>query len=569
MTSTRSQGLRFGVMIDEPRLADWQARCIDHLLGLEGVEPVLLIENAEPRGPWLKRFLRAFFSRDFPFLVFKKLFVRAPCLRMRALPHRLDGVPILSCRVTTKGRFSQYFSEDDLEVIRDHRLDFILRFGFNIIRGGILRAARYGVWSFHHGDETRYRGSPPCFWEIYDGDRVTGTILQRLTNRLDGGVVLKRHAYFTDCLSYAGNLNKAYYASSVMPQQVCRDILNGEAGYLDGPPSRTDAPIRYNPSLLQLTVFVFKLFSNLVKRLVVHLFLHETWNVGLLDRPIHSFVDDPVPKGIAWLPAAPRGRFQADCFGIARSGAGGTVLLEYYNHRVGRGEIRYVELSQEGVSDARPPRPAIREEHHLSYPYLITKDDGLFCLPEATQSGNLTLYRAVEFPHRWIREKVLLEGVRAVDPTVVFYEERWWLFFCECAPDVRLHVWYAEDLFGGWKPCANNPVKVDIRLSRPAGTPFVHDGALYRPVQDCAEHYGRRVVLMRVTRLSPVSFAEVAVCAINPEAASEYPHGLHTLSAFGEKTLVDGKRLSYTPFKLVYQLPRLGESFRRFIKRAS
>ena len=31
---------------------------------------------------------------------------------------------------------------------------------------------------------------PPGFWEIHNGDPVTGVILQRLTETLDGGVVL-------------------------------------------------------------------------------------------------------------------------------------------------------------------------------------------------------------------------------------------------------------------------------------------------------------------------------------------------------------------------------------------
>jgi hypothetical protein len=71
-------------MVDEPRLADWQVKCIENLLGLEGVEPALLITNAESERTWLKKFLRALFSRDFPFLVFKKLFVKAASIRMRA-----------------------------------------------------------------------------------------------------------------------------------------------------------------------------------------------------------------------------------------------------------------------------------------------------------------------------------------------------------------------------------------------------------------------------------------------------------------------------------------------------
>jgi len=86
----------------------------------------------------------------------------------------------------------RYFNAEDVATINKKDLDFILRFGFNIIRGEILNAARYGVWSFHHDDERKYRGSPPGFWELYYRDPVTGSILQRLTDRLDGGIVLKR-----------------------------------------------------------------------------------------------------------------------------------------------------------------------------------------------------------------------------------------------------------------------------------------------------------------------------------------------------------------------------------------
>jgi len=37
------------------------------------------------------------------------------------------------------------FSPTDLEVIREYNLDVVLRFGFNIIRGEILKVPRYGI----------------------------------------------------------------------------------------------------------------------------------------------------------------------------------------------------------------------------------------------------------------------------------------------------------------------------------------------------------------------------------------------------------------------------------------
>jgi hypothetical protein len=46
------------------------------------------------------------------------------------------------------------FEDDDIRRIRELDLDVILRFGFRLLRGAILDSARYGVWSYHHGDNS-------------------------------------------------------------------------------------------------------------------------------------------------------------------------------------------------------------------------------------------------------------------------------------------------------------------------------------------------------------------------------------------------------------------------------
>ena len=45
-------------------------------------------------------------------------------------------------------RFCDYVSDTALDQIRDARPDVLLRFGFRILKGPILQAARYGVWSY-------------------------------------------------------------------------------------------------------------------------------------------------------------------------------------------------------------------------------------------------------------------------------------------------------------------------------------------------------------------------------------------------------------------------------------
>jgi hypothetical protein len=90
-------------------------------------------------------------------------------------------------------------------------------------------------------------------------------------------------------------------------------------------------------------------------------------------------------------------------------------------------------------------------------------------------------------------------------------------------------------------------VKLDIRSSRPAGTPFEHDGRLFRPAQDCAGSYGAAIVINEVTSLTPDRFSERPVARLTPEPRGPLPDGLHTLSAAGPRTLVDGKRLVWRP----------------------
>jgi hypothetical protein len=90
-----------------------------------------------------------------------------------------------------------------------------------------------------------------------------------------------------------------------------------------------------------------------------------------------------------------------------------------------------------------------------------------------------------------------------------------------------------------------DPVKIDARSARPGGTPFVVDGILYRPAQDSSRRYGGRLAVNRVETLTPDRFVEQVAATINP--SSRYPDGLHTLSAVGQRTLIDGNARHFIP----------------------
>ena len=54
-------------------------------------------------------------------------------------------------------------------------------------------------------------------------------------------------------------------------------------------------------------------------------------------------------------------------------------------------------------------------------------------------------------------------------------------------------------------------------------------------------------MINRVHTLTPTAFGEEPIAFVEPDADGPYPDGLHTLSAVGGMTLIDGKRLQLAP----------------------
>ena len=272
------------------------------------------------------------------------------------------------------------------------------------------------------------------------------------------------------------------------------------------------------------------------------LFCHEEWNIGIVHAPIHAFLEPEMKLEIQWFPRLERGRFLADPFGIVRDGTV-FVICEEFDYRSEKGVVSCIDSSSQALS----PRVIIDLPVHASYPYTFEHQGEIYCIPETYQAREVMLYKADKFPYTWVKKATLIDGVPAVDNTVFHFGDRWWLMCTDQdeGPFDRLFVWHAPDLFGPWKPHAANPVKVDLRSTRPAGTPFVHRGHLYRPAQDCLRTYGGRVVINRILRLTPTEFEEEPAAFIEPSRSTPYSDGLHTVSAVGEVTLVDGKRFTF------------------------
>jgi hypothetical protein len=150
----------------------------------------------------------------------------------------------------------------------------------------------------------------------------------------------------------------------------------------------------------------------------------------------------------------------------------------------------------------------LQERFHLSYPYVFQQEGEYYMVQETLGAGAVLLYRASAFPYGWQAAATLVRTPLG-DPSVFFFDNRWWLFGCR--DNATLCLYHAGELTGPWQEHPKSPVvRGDFRHARPAGRVIPWDGGLLRYAQDCSSDYGVRVWPFRITRLSTDDYAEEA-----------------------------------------------------------
>ncbi len=541
-----SRSVRFGIVGHGTAFPEWQARCIDGLLSCPEVRPVLLLIDPTQAGigPQVPALLWA-----------RSLLSRSSAGQLVDFGARLQGVPSLPCREPDPRGAPSGFAPETLRRIREEKVDFLLHLGTMTVTGEALRAPAHGIWAFRFGGGKDAPGEPPGFWEVYRGDFATRAALVRLGDGADEGTVLVEGYFRTSLESYPRTADAVLLGVAGWPAAACRDLLAGRAGsQRSGQASASLAPVR-PPTNAESTRLLGMEFIRTAGALYRGLVRHDDWTIGVVDAPIHAFLEKDFRPDIDWIPPPGDSRFIADPFGLEVDG-GLHIIYEDFDYRTARGTIAAIPADR--PVPRTPPRVAIELGVPSSYPYLFRHDGQVYCIPETRISREATLHRLISFPDRWEKVGPLVRGVAAVDSTVFEHHGRWWLLCTDQdqGENLRLFVWHAPRLEGPWEPHASNPVRTDVRSSRPAGTPFVVAGHLYRPAQDCSRTYGGRVVVNRVVRLTPTEFEEETVASVGPFSGTPFPEGVHTLSAVGERTVLDGKRYRFMPRAVPYVVRR-------------
>ncbi|MFC4166923.1 glucosamine inositolphosphorylceramide transferase family protein [Teichococcus aestuarii] len=281
----------------------------------------------------------------------------------------------------------------------------------------------------------------------------------------------------------------------------------------------------------------------------------ENWAVGVTEVAPEELGRSRIMPGIRWtVPPSAEG-YHADPF--PWPGRLGMALCEYFDHATGLGRLRALRLGAEAGAVLAEELP-VQVRGHLSYPFCWEEDGRVFCTPEMAASRRQVIFElSPDAPPRAVA--TVAEEVEMADPTFFRHGGLCWLAYTDVSfgPHDNLCLMFAESLEGPWTPHPANPVKIDIRSSRPAGPLLAVGGRLLRPAQDCAASYGAALVVNEILECTPSSYREKPVAVLSPDPEGPFPHGLHTIAAMADgRFLVDGKRISLSPGILLRRLAR-------------
>lgn len=551
--------LRVGLVLDSLVQPRWLSAMIDDITALDFVDIALIITTSHPESlehqdgrqtGALKRIVangRHLLYRLYTELDASRFSLQPDPLEPVDISPRVSGLPQLYANWWV---LSGPAAENDpvIQEILAYNLDVALCLCSAPLERSTPKIARYGLWEYHHGDAEQYRGGPAGFWEVMEGNAVTGAVLQAVESSGRGEAVIYRSYSRTDKLSVRSNVSRGYSKSARFAGRKLRDLHKLGRHALEALPTPSGAadeahPVRAEPTNAQMVSFLAKQAGRRIRNRMQKLTAFDQWTIAyqftdaepdpynLFDGKPDRFTHVVPPKGLFW----------ADPFPVFRNGRH-YIFCEEYPYQRRKGHISVIELAPDG--QPLPPVPVLDRPYHLAYPFIFEWEGTHYMIPETEHNKTIEMYRCVEFPFRWELAALLLDNISAVDTTLIEVDGQWWMFTNIAPPDApdwdaELHLFHAPSPLGPWTPHMCNPVKSDVRNTRPAGSIFRFEGELYRPAQNCAERYGHSMTINQIVELSETAFEEIPIARILPDWAANLA-GTHTINATDGLTVIDG-----------------------------
>lgn len=219
-----------------------------------------------------------------------------------------------------------------------------------------------------------------------------------------------------------------------------------------------------NPTFVLLKFIIVRMVSKL--QVIINRLQKKrvNWTIGIC--PLADFP----PPNLTELRMGDLDRFAADPFLCT---VNSETYIFYETIENGKGVIDCAKVTSKGIEELTT---ILKEPFHLSYPYILKHQNNIYMLPETSEKREIRLYRSTTFPTEWTFDRTLISDVLAADSILLRNENEWHLITnlsSGLVKDFGSELWHfsAQNLNQGeWKPNLHNPISMDARVSRNAGS---------------------------------------------------------------------------------------------------
>ena len=505
--------VRIGLLARSTQLPAWQAELIAALQGEPRVSVVLFAflggDMPRTKGPWPSRTVIRQRTRGKGF----------PHLRNRDVKDQLKGT------TTIHGPLPEISDR-----IRNAGLDLLVDLT-NSRSPGLHQLAEQGVWWFQERSAKGWESVPPGVVEHINGVHHARIDLWKAS--VDANPqILRTCTFLLPPERLDQTLNEVYAHLARWPAA----LLGHHGASVPASPMVEEDPTR------SLAVpDMWQRLSAWMRSASMRKALSQPtveWNIGLLPQPVSHLLEERPSLNVRWLPPPSLGGHRMEPFPYLDNDHELNVI---YRKQSAKGPASFSRVRPKSDNNLKRSREIFKLTNGGHYPFTFNDAGKTLVVISMNDPDRTELYR-LDMEHDELVRQCTLVPNALHSPTLFTWNGKWWLMGTTgTLENEALCIHMADDLRGPYEPHPMNPVRVDARGARPAGSPFEHGGKLWRPGSDTTA-WNTRVVLHEVLILNEQDFQERAHTWIGPLKGSQYPAGVRTISSLGDITLVDGCR---------------------------
>ena len=433
------------------------------------------------------------------------------------------SLPVDNCQeikvngIWFKLKFFSSKSHKDIKKLQKENFDVLLKLGKGNLNGNILKVSKFGIFSFHYGNNRIKRDLPYGLLEALNKEKSICFNIYRINSEFNCGDVI-----FKGCVTahklWHMNMAQISKKSSIFMVKVLEEIyLNQNLGVFY-PLSKYDGEIFSSNNWSQL------IFKYIIKILIPYILNNLKGRMFGFPLSCWSIAYSKTPLGYKALEKFkeiknPTGRFFADPF-IMKWNNKKIIFVEDYCFKDNKGRISAIDITNDNEEFLGI---VLEEDFHLSFPFVFKENNNLYMVPECSNSNQIRLYECVQFPMKWKFKLTLMDSVSAVDTLIIKKEDLWFMLTNICSANIdnhssELHIFYSDKLFSNnWKPIKQtNPVVFDSRRARNGGI-FFDENNIYRVNQvPTPDTYGYSLKINLVKKIDKFIYEEQTIDEIMP-----------------------------------------------------